>query len=401
MKTRFQIKLICSFFFGLTALWAQPSKKHAAPTKGKPVTVATKTADEGIFAQIATNRGDIVLRLEYVKTPVTVANFISLAEGNNPFVTDEKCKAKPFYDGLKFHRVIADFMIQGGDPAGNGTSGPGYAFKDEITDLKHYKPGILSMANSGPKTNGSQFFITHKATPWLDGKHTVFGEVVSGMDVVNAIKQDDVIKKMSIIRKGSAAKAFNAAKVFSDYFGNKGAEEAQDAKLKEEARRKQAEIEAAKQREYKEKFGAIMQAKVAELSVLRKQATKAASGLEYVVTKTGSGKKPATGGKMYVHYAGYLEDGTLFDSSYEEVSKKCGKWDENRSKANQYKPLEVEAGKLNFIPGFAEGINLMSFGEKTVLFIPSNLAYGERGAGAVIPPNSNIIFEVELLEQMP
>ena len=133
--------------------------------------------DDGIYADIQTSKGDILVQLHHKATPVTVANFVSLAEGVSPFVTENK-KDKKFYDGIIFHRVMKDFMIQGGDPEGTGRGNPGYKFKDEFVDsLTHSGKGILSMANSGPKTNGSQFFITHKETPWLNGKHTVFGKV--------------------------------------------------------------------------------------------------------------------------------------------------------------------------------------------------------------------------------
>lgn len=195
------------FLFCLATMFtiqAQTTKKPVV--KSNKTTKATPKSNpgEGIFATISTTKGDIVLSLEYVKAPVTVANFISLAEGKNPNVKVEKLKGKPFYDGLKFHRVINDFMIQGGDPEGNGSGGPGFSFKDEFTeDLKFEKGGVLAMANSGPATNGSQFFITHKETPWLNGKHTIFGHVVSGMDNVNKIVQDDIMTKITITRKGS------------------------------------------------------------------------------------------------------------------------------------------------------------------------------------------------------
>ena len=189
--------MICLGMMNASAQTAKKTTAKSAPAKTTSKPTSTQT-DQGIFADIETSKGTISIQLEYQKTPVTVANFISLAEGTNTYVADEKLKGKPFYNGLKFHRVIPDFMIQGGDPAGNGSGGPGYAFKDEIVaDLKHNRPGILSMANSGPKTNGSQFFITHKETAWLDGKHTVFGNVIKGQDVVNAIKQDDIINKIT------------------------------------------------------------------------------------------------------------------------------------------------------------------------------------------------------------
>jgi peptidyl-prolyl cis-trans isomerase A (cyclophilin A) len=180
---------------------------------------------DGLYAKFHTSKGEILVALEYEKTPGTVGNFVGLAEGN----LENKAipQGKPYYDGLKFHRVIPDFMIQGGDPKGNGTGGPGYNFEDEIhPELKHDEPGKLSMANAGPGTNGSQFFITHTATPWLDGKHTVFGSVVEGQDVVDAIKQGDKIEKLEIIREGEAAENFNAVEEFRSFNGAKADREA-------------------------------------------------------------------------------------------------------------------------------------------------------------------------------
>ncbi len=400
-----KVNLILILCMGMIGATAQTTKKPAA--KSSPTTTAKKptpkAVDAGIFAEIDTDKGKIVLKLEHQKTPITVANFISLAEGTNTAVTDEKRKGKPFYDGLKFHRVIADFMIQGGDPQGNGSGGPGYAFKDEIVaDLKHNRPGILSMANSGPKTNGSQFFITHKETPWLDGKHTVFGNVVTGQDVVNAIKQDDVIKKITIVRKGADAKKFDAAKTFADYMANKAGDDAKEAAIAEENRKKQAEAEAAKKAEYNAKYGPVIAAKAKYLTETKATATETATGLRYIITQKGSGKKPADGTTVYIHYAGYLEDGSLFDSSYETVNKECGKFDENRAKQNGYQPFPFQYGKKDgLIPGFIEGLSMMNFGDKALVYIPSKLGYGERGAGNVIPPNANIIFEIELLEMAP
>lgn len=406
-KIKFNILLLVCL--GIISATAQTKKKPAAKQAAKPTfTVtekksATPSTDQGIFAEIETAKGKIVIQLEYQKTPITVANFVSLSEGTNTFVSDEKLKGKPFYNGLKFHRVIADFMIQGGDPQGNGSGGPGYSFKDEfVSELKHNRPGILSMANSGPKTNGSQFFITHKETPWLDGKHTVFGNVITGQDVVNKIAQDDVINKITIVRKGAEAKKFDAPKVFADYMANKAGDDAKDAALAAENNRKQAELEAQKKAEYMTKFGPVVNAKAKYLNDIKATATETASGLKYKIIKTGAGKKPTDGTNVYINYAGYLEDGSLFDSSMENVNKEFGKFDENRAKQNGYQPFPFPYGRKDgLIPGFIEGLDLMNFGDTALVFIPSKLGYGERGAGNVIPPNANIIFEIEMLETAP
>ena len=394
-------KILVLLFLGMLNLQAQTTKKtvtpvkKATPTTTKPATKTTPktTADvEGIFATIATNKGTIIVQLEYKKTPVTVANFISLAEGKNTFVTDAKLKGKPFYDGLKFHRVIADFMIQGGDPSGNGSGGPGYSFKDEITDLKHTKGGILSMANSGPATNGSQFFITHKETPWLDGKHTIFGQVTTGMDVVNKIAQNDVILKVTITRKGTAAKAFDAQKVFSNYFLNKDADAKKEAELK-------AKTEADAKKAYKEKYAAVINSKAAEIANTKVTGTKTPTGLIYTISQKGTGVKPADGTQVNIRYAGYFEDGTLFDSNFEEVAKAYGKYDASRAAQGGYAPFPFEAGKKDgMIPGFLEGLSQLSFGDKALVILPPELAYGASGAGGVIPPNATLVFEIEMTE---
>lgn len=408
-----KFKILFLLFLGMVNVHSQtikksvPAKKPATSVKAtvkSPVKPAVKTpaAIEGIFATIATNKGDIVLELAYQKAPVTVANFIALAEGKNTFVTDDKLKGKPFFDGLKFHRVIKDFMIQGGDPSGNGSGGPGYAFKDEFTDLKHNKPGILSMANSGPTTNGSQFFITHKETPWLDGKHTIFGHVTEGMNIVNSIAQNDVITKITIVRKGALAKKFDAPKVFADYFNNKSEDQKKQDLINAENKAKKAAIEAEAKKAYTEKYGPVVAAKKAFLVATKATATTTPSGLAYKIIQKGTGVKPAKGTTFYFHYAGYFEDGTLFDSSYEEVCKSYGKFDANRAAQNGYQAFPFEAGKKDgMIPGFIEGLENMAFGDKAVVFIPSNLAYGERGAAGVIPPNTMLIFELEMLEKQP
>ncbi|HRM46117.1 MAG TPA: peptidylprolyl isomerase [Flavobacterium sp.] len=347
---------------------------------------------DGLYAEIETNKGKIIVQLDFEKAPITVANFITLAEGKNEFVTNENLKNKPFFDGLKFHRVIKDFMIQTGDPMGTGSGDTGYKFKDEFSDLKFDTGGVLAMANNGPTTNSSQFFITHLATPWLEGKHTIFGHVVeNGMEVVNKIEQNDYINKVTIIRNGEAAKKFNAVKIFNDYFT-----------IESENQNKRAAIDAENKKVYNEKYKEVREQKVAYFTDLKTKATKTPTGLQYVITKKSGGKKPAKGTNVFIHYAGFLEDGELFDASIESVAKTFGKYDENRAAQNGYQPIPFQAGKKDgMIPGFIEGLEKLSFGDKAVIFIPSRLGYGAAGAGGVIPPNANIIFEIELLEKMP
>jgi cyclophilin family peptidyl-prolyl cis-trans isomerase len=395
-------KILLLLFLGIMNVQAQVAKKPIAskkPISAVKATPKTAVATEGIFATIVTNKGTIVVQLEFQKTPVTVANFIALAEGKNTYVTNEKLKGKPFYDGLKFHRVIKDFMIQGGDPSGNGSGGPGYAFKDEFTDLKFDKGGILAMANSGPTTNGSQFFITHKDTPWLNGKHSIFGHVVQGMNIVNLIAQDDVIVKITITRKGVLAKQFDAPKVFSDYYANKADDAKKQAAIDAENQKKQEALNAEAKKAYFEKYGSVITAKATSLAEAKATGTTTASGLVYKIVQKGGGVKPVDGSTFNFNYAGYFEDGSLFDSNYPEVCKTFGKYDANRDAQGGYKAFPFQAGKKDgMIPGFLEGLSLMSLGDKAVIFIPSQLAYAERGAGGVIPPNANLIFELEMIE---
>jgi peptidyl-prolyl cis-trans isomerase A (cyclophilin A) len=268
----------------------------------------------------------------------------------------------------------------------------------------------LAMANSGPATNGSQFFITHKDTPWLNGKHTIFGYVVgNGQEVVNKIEQNDVMTKVRIERKGAEAKKFDAAKTFADYMAAKPEEDKKMAeqKAKETAERaemqkKQAALDAEAKKVYDEKYAPVKAAKVKELAAIRAKTTKSDTGLEFASLKPGNGKKPADGQTIYFSYAGYLEDGTLFDSSYEDVAKEYGKWDEGRAKQNGYNAFPYQYGnKTGLIAGFVEGLEKMTFDEKAIFFIPSKLGYAEKGAGGVIPPNANIIFVVEMFEAMP
>lgn len=401
-----KLKFLCLVFLGVLNLQAQTTKKTVV-TK-KPVATAKPIAKkpvvaEGIFATINTPKGNIVLALEYKKTPVTVANFIALAEGTNPFVKDEKLKGKPFFNGLKFHRVINDFMIQGGDPEGTGGGSAGYAFKDEfVPDLVFDKGGILAMANSGPKTNGSQFFITHKETPWLNQKHTVFGHVTEGMNVVNAITQNDVITKITISKIGAEAKKFDAPKVFSDYFNNKGEDEKKQALIDEENRKKEIQKYEDQKKEYLVKYGPIIAAKKTYIEEAKTTATTTPSGLSYKIINKGTDVKPAVGSTVYFHYAGYLEDGSMFDTSYEELSKTYGQHNPNRAAQNGYQPFPYEVGKKDsMIPGFTEAIESMTYGEKIIAIIPSKLAYGENGAGGVIPPNATLIFEIETFQNKP
>lgn len=333
---------------------------------------------DGIFAEINTTKGKIVIELEYQKTPITVANFISLAEGKNTQVS-EALKGKPYYDGLKFHRVIANFMIQGGCPKGDGSGDPGYKFVDEITDLTHSGSGILSMANAGTGTNGSQFFITHNETPWLDGKHTVFGHVISGQEIVDKIAQNDVINSIVIIRNGKEAKKFKAEKIFKTYFEKKEENDRiQNAKneaikkslveIAAEKQKKQAELEAQKLKEAKVKA-------TKEFA----NATTTPSGLKYIVLQEGTGNKPVATSNVKVHYTGMFLDGKVFDSSVQRGET-------------------IDFGLNQVIKGWTEGVQLMKEGAKYKFYIPSNLAYGERGAGGVIPPNTDLIFEVELIK---
>ncbi|WP_111709541.1 peptidylprolyl isomerase [Lutibacter citreus] len=345
----------------------------------------TKYADleDGMYADMLTNKGTILLKLEFEKTPITVANFVSLAEGTNKLV-NEKYRGKAFYDGLIFHRVLPNFMIQGGDPLGKGSGGPGYKFVDEFPKdekgnllLKHDKPGTLSMANSGPRTNGSQFFITHKETPWLDGKHTVFGNVLEGQSVVDSIAQNDTIKKLEIIKIGKLARRFKAGKLFSEYYDN--------IKAEDKAR--------------KEKLEAAIAKRVNSFSENNPKAKELPSGLKVFITETKNGESPKDGDKVKVNYIGYFADGKLFDTSIKEVAKEYGVYNQTRDDQNGYAPFETIYGpEARLIPGFREGLQEMKFGDKAMLFIPSHLGYGAQGAGNVIPPNTDLVFELELVE---
>ena len=307
--------------------------------------------ENGIYAKFNTTKGSILVKLTHELTPGTVGNFVGLAEGQ--LENSARPMGKPYYDGLKFHRVIPDFMIQGGCPQGVGTGGPGYNFEDEFhPTLKHDKPGVLSMANSGPGTNGSQFFITHVPTNWLDGKHTVFGNVVEGQDVVDNITQGDLIDSLEIVRLGDEAMTWKAVEAFRVFEGSR-LKRIEDAK-------KQAE---------------------ATMEKLAAGFEKTTSGLRYKFIQRGDGKRAEIGKTVSVHYTGQLEDGKTFDSSYPRK-----------------KPIEFPLGKGNVIEGWDEGIALLQVGDKARFVIPSYLGYGENGAGGAIPPNATLIFDVELID---
>ncbi|KAA5538457.1 peptidylprolyl isomerase [Paenimyroides baculatum] len=307
--------------------------------------------ENGIYAKFFTPKGEIVVKLTHDKTPGTVGNFVALAEG--ALENTARTLGKPYYDGLTFHRVINDFMIQGGDPTGTGSGGPGYKFDDEFhPELKHDTPGILSMANAGPGTNGSQFFITHIATPWLDNNHTVFGHVVEGQDVVDAVEPGDKMDKVEIIRVGDEAEKWNAVEAFRTFEGSR------TKRLSDEKAKVDAELD---------KIAAGFQ--------------KTDSGLRYQYIQKGSGKQATKGSKVAVHYKGQLTNGQVFDDSYKRKQ-----------------PIEFNVGVGQVIEGWDEGIMLLNVGDKARFVIPSHLGYGSRGAGGAIPPNATLIFDVELVD---
>jgi len=307
--------------------------------------------ENGIYAKFNTSKGSILVKLAHDLAPGTVGNFVALAEGN--MENKVKPQGQKFYDGLTFHRVIPDFMIQGGCPKGTGTGDPGYKFDDEFhPSLKHDRPGVLAMANSGPASNGSQFYITHVPTSWLDGKHTVFGHVIEGQEIVDAVAQGDALENVEIVRVGEEAEKWSAIEAF---VGLKGARLKRDAALKAESEAKMEQLAAGFDR--------------------------TESGLRYKMIQKGDGKKAEAGKTVSVHYEGSLETGKVFDSSYPRK-----------------KPIEFKLGQGQVIEGWDEGIALLQVGDKARFVIPSDLAYGAAGAGGVIPPNATLIFDVELMD---
>lgn len=306
---------------------------------------------DGLFAVMETSKGTIVLELYYKDAPLTVCNFVGLAEGSL-----DAAAGKKFYDGLKFHRVIKDFMIQGGDPRGNGTGGPGYKFADEEVPYKFDEPGYLAMANAGANTNGSQFFITHVPTEWLNGKHTIFGHVVDSdsQKVVNEVAQGDLIKSVIIIRNGEDANNFKCEQSDWDNFSKQATEKAV----------------AAKKAKFKE-----------TIELIEKKfpgCEQTVDGIYFKITKEGKGNKAGKGVKVSTDYKGYFLDGTVFDQS-----KGRG-------------PLDFTTAIGQMIPGFDIMVQDMKVGESRTCILPPDMAYGERGIPGAIPENSYLVFDITL-----
>lgn len=376
--------------------------------------------EDGLYAEFVTNKDTMVAKLFYKDVPVTVANFVALAEGDHPLVKDE-FKGKKYYNGIIFHRVMNNFMIQGGDPTGTGSGDPGYKFEDEFRpNLKHDKPGILSMANSGPATNGSQFFITEKPTPWLDAFqpdgtlkqcstqpggscHTVFGELVRGLDVQDAISNvplapgttkpvdDVIILELNIIRKGTDAKNFKAAKVFNEELANipsrmedakkEGLRLAEEARKEEERKVQDAKNEFLKKNE--------------EIQGRRKEFP---TGLAMIYTHESDGVKPNSSQSVKIDCAGYFESGELFWTTWKEVAEKNGKYDKAQDDAGYYAPFAMPYNQqATLVAGFREAMLNMKIGDKARVFIPHYLGYGETGRAPLIPPRTNLVFDIELV----
>lgn len=338
---------------------------------------------EGVYAEFVTNKGTFVAKLYNEETPITTANFVALAEGSNEMV-DSLYMGKPFYNGLIFHRVIKDFMIQGGDPNGDGSGNPGYRFPDEFSDsLKHDRKGILSMANSGPATNGSQFFITLKETPWLDGKHTVFGEIVMGQEIVDSIGvtpttkpgdtpiEEVVMEEVNIIKRGNVS-----VLAFADEL-------------------KKIEAEQQAKREALERLAID---KAVSFVNLKQEAETTESGLQYVYQERGEGPKPKDGEDMLINYTGYFPNGQMFNTSYMEVAELYDNVNPGKRDRGQYAPIITNTNDSRLIPGFREALQMLRVGDKITVFIPSHLGYGEAGNRPFIPPNADLIFELELLD---
>jgi len=321
------------------------------PEAGAQGPAAAASLPDGLYARFSTAKGEVIASLEFEKAPLTVGNFVGLAEG-----LLNASKGRRYYDGLSFHRVEPGFVVQGGDPRGDGSGGPGYRFPDEIVAaLVHDGEGVLSMANAGPNTNGSQFFITLGAAPWLDGLHAVFGRVVSGMETVKAIAAGDRIERIDILRFGERALDFKA----------------DQASWNERA---QAILAAARRRAFEKR-----QADLALVAKLFPEAAPDAVGIFQATLAAGSGPVIAKGALASVAYKGSLLDGTVFDA------------------AGADQAFEFQVGSGQVIRGWDRAVSTMRVGEKRLVVLPPEFAYGEKGAGGVIPPNAFLVFEIELL----
>lgn len=392
IKTTLQLLLLCVFI-------STTSCKEEYPD-----------LEDGLYAEIITSKDTMIAKLFYDKVPVTVANFVALAEGNHP-MADDIYKGKPFYDNLTFHRVMDQFMIQGGDPLGNGTGSPGYKFTADFdANLKHDKAGVLSMANSGnTNTNGSQFFITEVPYPSLDAFnedgsikpcdqprvscHSVFGQLVKGIDVQDSISNVavDRAKKplepvymidVNIIRKGSEAKSFNAPKIFESLLPEA---ETKIAGLLEESKRMKEEQLAA----------AIAETKPM-LDEYIANATEFPSGLKKYMISSGTDEKPNTGQFAMITYEGYFLDGRLFDSNVKDIATKYGMYDARREAMRGYGPTQMAISPdAQLIAGFKEALASMTVGEKAFFYMPYHLAYGEGGRRG-IPPKTDLTFVLEM-----
>lgn len=348
--------------------------------------------EDGLFAEFKTTHGTMVAQLYYEKAPITVANFVALSEGNHPDV-QEVFKGKPYYNGIIFHRVMDGFMIQGGDPLKTGKGGPGYQFIDEITNLKHDKAGVLSMANSGPATNGSQFFITEAPTPWLDGLHTIFGQLVKGIEIQDSISNvktgianrpitDVVINELNIIRKGEAAQLFDAPKTW----GNK--DKIQEKLKIDEERKMELELR---------RMDSLAKLDIIKLEDYNKKSIKQKSGLKIYVIKQGRGIKPKDGKIVKLYADGYLTNGVLFWSNNKQINEIHGKYDAEKQGRGFYDPIEMELSPdMQLIPGFKEAVYTMNVGDIIYCHIPSHLAYGSQSRG-LITPNSDLNFIIHMV----
>ena len=346
-------KTIIAGFLAVFALTSCTAKS----SNTKETNLEALNGKEGVFAVLETEKGTIILNLFYKETPITVSNFVGLAEG-----TLDAAKGKPFYDGLKFHRVISDFMIQGGDPQGNGTGGPGYKFADEFVEGYVFdKPGKLAMANSGTNTNGSQFFITHVPTDWLNYKHTIFGEVLEGQDVVNKVAQGDSIKSLKIVRQGKDAEAFKVTQASFDALKAEGAKKADT---------------------FKEEMAKKTIAKVIE------GCEKSKSGIYYKVLKQGSGPVCGKGKKVTVEYKLYLPD------TKQILDVTSGFHPQG------HEPIDFTTGAGQMIPGFDKMVSQMKYGETRTMILPPATAYGPMGGIPQLGVGADdyICFDVTLIK---